>query len=453
VLSITQKVRPVVAGAALGLALLAAARGAAAQVCDGDCDRNGTVGIAELMLGVDIALGKDAVERCAPFDVDRDEQVQVYELIAAVRRALQGCPPSAYPRDNELRLNQIQVLGTHNSYHIQADAFVFQQIANVSLAIAQTLEYSHIPLADQFDTQGIRQIELDVFADPDGGLYASPLGVRLETGDPNARIPSLEAPGFKVLHVQDIDYRTTCETFVECLQTVKAWSDAHPLHMPIMILIEAKDDALPPNLGYDFVVPLPIGAAELDGIDAEIRSVFSPERLITPDDVRGAHATLADAVRTDGWPTLAASRGKVLFCLDNASRRPLYLEGHPSLQGRVMFSNASVDVDDAAFIEFNDSVGSFDAIQAAVAAGFVVRTRSDADTNEARSGNTVPRDMALASGAQWVSTDYPVPNPAFGTGFQVAIPNGMPARCNPINAPADCTALDLEDPSHLQREE
>jgi hypothetical protein len=442
---------PAVAGAALALTLALASSppSARAQTCEGDCNGDRVIGVGELVLGVDVALGKAGVGQCAPFDIDGDGEVRVYELLTAVRRSLQGCPPPLYPHDDTLRLNQIQVLGTHNSYHVQADPFVFQQIANVSLAIAQTLEYTHIPLPDQFDTQGIRQIELDVFADPDGGLYASPLGLRLETGDPNARIATLEAPGLKVLHVQDIDYRTTCETFVECLQTVKAWSDAHPLHMPIMILIEAKDDQLPNNIGYDFVVPIPIGAAELDGIDAEIRSVFPPSRLITPDDVRGSHATLAEAVRSDGWPTLAAARGKVLFCLDNASRRPLYLEGHPSLQGRVMFSNASVDVDDAAFIEFNDSVGSFDAIQAAVAAGFVVRTRSDADTNEARSGNTVPRDMALASGAQWVSTDYPVPNPDFGTGFQVAIPDGMPARCNPINAPADCTALDIESPAHL----
>jgi hypothetical protein len=435
------------AAAGLALIVLWPLRGVAAPRCAGDCDGNGTVGIAELVTGVEIALDQTAVDQCRAFDVDGDGRVVVYELLSAVERSLQGCP--AYPRDDQLRLNQIQVLGTHNSYHIQADPFVFQAIANVSAGVAAMLEYTHIPLPDQFDGERIRQIELDVFADPDGGKYASAVGLRLETNDPNARIPTLEAPGFKVLHVQDIDYRTTCETFVECLQIVKTWSDAHPLHMPIMILVEAKDDPLPNFLDYDFVVPLPIGAAELDGIDAEIRSVFPRQQLITPDDVRGAHATLVEAVRSDGWPTLGAARGKVLFCLDNASRRGLYLQGHPSLQGRVMFSNASTDVDDGAFIEFNDSVGNFADIQAAVAAGFVVRTRSDADTVEARSNNTVPRDMALASGAQWVSTDYPVPNPGFGTGYMVEIPGGMPARCNPINAPADCVPMDIENPTTL----
>ncbi len=103
-------------------------------------------------------------------------------------------------------------------------------------------------------------------------------------------IPELSRPGFKVLHIQDIDFESNCWTFVECLQTVKAWSDAHPGHVPIMILIEAKDDPLPiPVAGA--AKPVPIGSAEFDALDAEIRSVLPPEKLITPDDVRGHHAT------------------------------------------------------------------------------------------------------------------------------------------------------------------
>jgi len=84
-----------------------------------------------------------------------------------------------------------------------------------------------------------------------------------------------------------------------------------------------------------------------------------------------------------------------------------------------------------------------------VAEGFVVSTRADADTIEARDNNTGPRDAALASGAQWVSTDYPVPDPAIGTGYAATIPGGMPGRCNPISAPRDCNALDVENPQHL----
>lgn len=415
--------------------------------CRGDCNGDGEVGIAELTTGVNIALGEDAESLCPAFDADADHEVDVAELLGAVARALNGCP---YPHDDELRLNHFQVLGTHNSYHIQADPPVFQAIEEFSEALAMSLEYTHIPLRQQFDDEHIRQIELDVWADPQGGLFASPVGLVLETNDPNASFPELETPGLKVLHVQDIDYQSTCRRFVDCLETVKAWSDAHPLHMPMMVLVEAKDDRLPPNLGYDFVVPIPFGAAALDTIDAEIRSVFPPEQLITPDDVRGSHDTLAEAIRSDGWPTLAASRGKVMFCLDNEGRRSLYLQGHPSLRGRVLFTPASRDADDAAFLKLNDPIADFDAIQQAVEEGFVVRTRADGDTDEARTNSITQRDMAIESGAQWVSTDYPVPNPAFGTPYKVEIPGGTPARCNPISAPPACTAADIESPEALE---
>ena len=44
---------------------------------------------------------------------------------------------------------------------------------------ARSLDYAHVALARQFSDRGIRKIELDVFADPNGGLYARPLGPRI----------------------------------------------------------------------------------------------------------------------------------------------------------------------------------------------------------------------------------------------------------------------------------
>jgi hypothetical protein len=413
-----------------------------AQTCSGDCDGNGVVSIDELVKAVGIALGTRPIGDCSAADADGSGTITIDELTAAVKLGLEGCGPAPGPR-----LNQFQVLGTHNSYHLQAVPPLFDLIYDFSPAIAMTLEYSHLPLDEQLETEGIRQVELDVFADPDGGLYASPYGLREITGDPAATIPELEAPGFKVLHVQDIDYNTNCQTFVECLQTIKSWSDAHPDHMPIMILVEAKDDVIPNIPGVvEFVVPIPIGATELDGIDAEILSVFPENRIITPDDVRGDRATLEEAVRMDGWPTVDESRGKVLFTLDNGgSIKAAYIEGHASLAGRIMFTSSLPGEPEAAFVKLNDPIGDFDMIREVVSEGFVVRTRADADTVQARNGDTTMRDMALASGAQWVSTDYPVPDPDFGTGYRVAIPGGRPARCNPISAPPGCRPEESED--------
>jgi len=346
--------------------------------------------------------------------------------------------------DDLVRLNQIQVLGTHNSYHIQPKEPLFSTLLAFDRDTFLTLEYTHIPLDQQFETEGIRQIELDVFADPEGGLYAKRRALIVIGQDPNSGLPELDEPGFKVLHVQDIDFETTCLTFVACLQTVKTWSDAHPTHLPIMILVEAKDETIPDPLNLGFTVPIPIGAAEFDALDAEIRLVFPPEQLITPDDVRGGMASLEEAVLTRGWPTLRAARGKVLFALDNGDKRDAYLQDHPALEGRVLFTNSTPGDPDAAFVKLNDPIGDGERIREAVAEGYIVRTRADADTYEARSGDTTPRDAALASGAQYVSTDYPVADPDFGTGYFVEIPGGSVARCNPINAPPECRDAELE---------
>jgi hypothetical protein len=150
-------------------------------------------------------------------------------------------------------------------------------------------------------------------------------------------------------------------------------------------------------------------------------------------------------VLTDGWPTLADSAGKLLFALDNRDAgRTAYIAGRPSLEGRVMFPSSSPGNPDAAFVQVPNALTDGTYIGELVQAGYLVRTRADADTIQARTGDTTRRDAALASGAQFVSTDYAAVSP-FGTGYQVAIPGGTPARCNPVNAPDGCRTTLLED--------
>ena len=118
------------------------------------------------------------------------------------------------------------------------------------------------------------------------------------------------------------------------------------------------------------MTPIPIDGPQLDAVDAEIRSVFSEDEMITPDDVRGSHPTLESAVLSGtGWPTLADSQGKVMFLMDNSSKRDLYRAGRPSLEGRVLFTNATPGSPDAAFVEMNDPIGNTDEIQQLVRDG------------------------------------------------------------------------------------
>jgi hypothetical protein len=251
----------------------------------------------------------------------------------------------------------------------------------------------------------------------------------------------MQQPGFKVFHVQEVDYASTCLTFTACLTEVRDWSLDNPDHVPILILVEAKDEEIP-DPGVGFTQPIPFDAPLLSALDAEIESVFEPEQIITPDDVRGDAETLRDAILTDGWPTLEESRGKVLFALDNENEiRDDYLKGHDNIEGRPMFVSVDPAEPEAAFVKLNDPIGDAERIARLVEQGFVIRTRSDADTVQARTGDTTMREAALESGAQYISTDYMEPDPKFSDYF-VELPGGVVGRCNPVREPEGCEDAD-----------
>jgi hypothetical protein len=348
--------------------------------------------------------------------------------------------------DSSVKLNQIQVIGTHNSYHagIAPSESKLWQAKNPDAY--KGLDYQHQPLTQQFDS-GVRQIELDVYADTKGGLYAHPSGLAAVAAahlppDPNFDPDGVMAkPGFKVMHVQDFDYRSTCQPFTGCLRQIREWSHAHPDHIPIFVLVETKQGK--PRGDLHLTEPESFTTATFDALDAEIRSVFPSEELITPDDVRGNYDTLNQAVLAGNWPSLASARGKIVFLMDQRSVGPVYLTGHPSLRGRVIFTNAEPGEPDAAFIERNDGPAS--EISALVRQGYLIRARTDSDTKEARVNDSTTRDAMFASGAQLLSTDYPINEPARWPGhYVVTLPGDVVARCNPINASSACNAQTLK---------
>ncbi len=296
--------------------------------------------------------------------------------------------------DRTLRLNQIQVLGTHNSYHVAPPA-------GPDLTPERNITQS--PLTVQLDRQSVRQIELDVHAGGSGGLA--------------------------VFHMAGDD-ATTCPTLVQCLREVRDWSEAHPGHLPLFVLLEPKHDPKKPVDGL--------------AVDAEVRSVFRPEQLLTPDDVQGDAPSLRQAVQERGWPLLGSTRNKVVVVFtDDVVTRSAYTSNETSLRGRTMFVYSDPSSPLAAFMSVPDARLEGPRIDALVRDGYIVRTRADDRGVEAAANDSSRASAALASGAQLVSTDYPVPAPS---GYVVAAP-GTPARCNPATAPPDtpCTPRDLED--------
>jgi hypothetical protein len=348
-------------------------------------------------------------------------------------------------QDTRVHLNQIQVIGSHNSYNLGFAPSEEKFTRSHNPREYESLEYHHAILTAQLDG-GVRQLEIDIVQDPHGGRFAHPKIVTLtkQAGlppdpdfDPNHK---MDKPGFKVIHIPDLNQRSSCLLFTDCLKEIRTWSKSHPEHVPLFLLIETKQgrtDSIP-----DSVEAETFTSETFDALDKEIRSVFADSEMILPDKVRGKYPTLEAAVRENHWPTLAESRGKVIFLMDQKNAGPVDTAGHPLLQGRVLFTNSDPGKPDAAFVEENE--GSPQLIDQLVRQGYIVRARADESTIAARTNDTTRRDALLSSGAQMISTDYPLSEPSKWTGYSVGFAEGFPVRCNIINAPPRCKSSLLE---------
>jgi hypothetical protein len=249
------------------------------------------------------------------------------------------------------------------------------------------------------------------------------------------------------MHVPDIDYMSTVLTLTDGLKQILDWSNKHPRHVPIFILLELKEDQESPEL----TKPLPFDDKELMALEAEILSVIPRNKILTPDAIRHGEPTIPAALHKYGWPRLDSVRGKIMFAMDNEGAvRDLYLSGHAALEGRLLFVSVPATNAAAAWMKINDPIHDFVRIQEMVRAGFLVRTRADADTEQSRNNDPTQREKALASGAQFVSTDYAEPNPSFSS-YSVRFEEGIVARINPVDGDASLRGIDLDHPKRRLR--
>lgn len=364
----------------------------------------------------------------------------------------------------EQRINQVQVIGTHNSYSQPADPRVFEIMGPMLRPIMESLgqrmsaqakaqftdehpnkladdlsgalEY-RFPTIDAQLRLGLRSLEFDLNVDHEGGRFLDPLSYRLlrQRGDNNLEplyVDSLKEPGLKTLHMADVDFRSSCPTFRLCLQQMRAWSDANPDHSLVYVLLEPKlfnvVSALP-----EATQVAPFDARAFVEMDDSIREVLGAKRVITPDDVRGQSPTLEQGALAGHWPTVEQARGKFIFLMIAGADEAYapYLDGHPNLEGRMAFVRGRPGAAHAAFVMIDNAMTRGEEIADLVRKGYLVRTRADIDTGEARSNDTRRRDAALASGAQIISTDYPFTPNIFGNGYVVP-PFSGGYRVNPV---------------------
>lgn len=304
---------------------------------------------------------------------------------------------SGDPLENTLRLEHVQVKGTHNSYHVEP-----------LIPFDASHAYTHAPLDVQLESQGVRAFELDVHK----GLVE-----------------------FEIYHISVIDSVSTCSTLTACLGVIGGWSLAHADHLPIVVWIEIKDST----------GGLPIDGGDLDELDDVIRAALPPEQLFTPDDLQGAHASVRAALEADGWPRLGEVRGQVMIVLLNVEdgHAEAYTDNYTSLAGRAMFARATPEQFQAPWAAISKlGIGETEA-HAQAHAGHLLIATNVCGAGDDDGACTSSAMAAQAAGIHMLKDDFPAP--VDGQAYFLDFPDGNPARCNPATAPPECTSAALED--------
>ena len=213
-------------------------------------------------------------------------------------------------------------------------------------------------------------------------------------------------------------------------EVMKGWSDDNPGHLPMMVWLEAKEA----TGGQAF--------EDLGVLDDVINTVFPPERLLTPDDVRGDHETLRAALsQRAGLPLVRSVIGDVYGPKRWLRYRGLYPR-RSTFGGAGDVYGASADEFSApwaAVAKINDPGSSH--IPSAHAANILVASNGCAADSDAAS--CFERlETALESGVQMYKDDFLAATAEMD--YWLDFSDGAPARCNEVTAPPECSAEALE---------
>lgn len=331
-----------------------------------------------------------------------------------------------------IRLNDLRILASHNSYKKKPDPEVLKFLEKFKKKLGEAndpkqIEYEHASLTTQLDSFNIRGFELDVNYDPKGGRYYKRRINGFVRGlKKRSKIQELKEPGYKLIHITDVDYETNNLTFKSALKEINDWSNANPGHLPIFINIEAKGSGLGDEskiLGFlGFKKSLEFDDKAFFDLDQEIYESIDSNKLFTPNDLKGDYEFISQRLTSEGWPTLNSCAGKIIFILQGTNNQ-LYKGYLDDSEDRPMFVYGNPGDKSTAFVIRNQPIDNADKINS-LTDTYIVRTRSDAGTLEARANDYTRWEEALKSNAQIISTDYYRPNLDFSEFFVE-----MPDRC------------------------
>lgn len=279
-----------------------------------------------------------------------------------------------------VRINEIAVIGTHNSYQLLATPQK-RMLEKVRRFLSSgkkggNADFEMDTYTEQLEL-GVRNLEIDI-----------------ETVDRKGDVR------FIVTHNPVTDNASSAYDFAKGLEEIALWSDNNPEHLPVYLLIEPKGKVPEINNLKNFTVEY---AEKLDGI---IREVLG-DRLLTPERAMGDYKSLEEMRSADGWPTLKEAAGKIIVLLHPCDVTEEYISIDTSISSQAMFPMlrfADADRDCASFILDNEPETAKENNKKTVGEKkLMVRTRADnyPDFSEEKYAFT---DNC---GSHIITTDYP----------------------------------------------
>lgn len=282
-------------------------------------------------------------------------------------------------KSEDVRINEIAVMGTHNSYQLLATApnRMFSAVLDFITfgKKGHKRNFEMDTLTEQLE-RGVRNLELDI-----------------ETIDNDGSI------SFTVMHKPITDNVSSAYNFEKCLEEIALWSDNNPGHIPVYLLIEPKADVPEINNMKNFTADY---ALEFDKV---LRKVLG-DRLITPEAVKGDFESLKEMRLSDQWPTLSQAAGKIIAILHPCDATQGYIDADPTITAQAMFPVLTIgDADKSytAFIIENDPSNAVNNKKTVEEKNLMVRSRADSYPNYSDERYA----QADICGSHIITTDYP----------------------------------------------
>ncbi len=283
--------------------------------------------------------------------------------------------------EDGVKLNEIAILGTHNSYQRLATKetrFAMNLIDTITFKKfgLNTFDFEMDTLTEQLE-MGIRNVEIDI-----------------ETLDKDEKIE------FKVTHNSLIDNASSAYDFTKALQEIKLWSDNNPNHIPVIIIVEPKSFVIEINGMKKFSLEY---AQELEKVLVE---TFG-ESLLTPKDMLRGYNSFKEMRENDDWISLKEAQGKILVLLHDCDVTESYIALDETIKTQKMFPMLRYDDRNESYTSFileNDAWRASERKAENIdESNLIVRTRADVYPEYSDERYAVIEDC----GSQIITTDFP----------------------------------------------